>query len=120
MERFGVVCDGKFDKPTETRSVVTWRAAAVLEGRCVQVLSGFCFRVGTAQTAWEPVYKLFTQKPYVMLSNPLVRVRCKFSAALGERVLFRACTAVRSCISAPDRRRFGYIAFFPCERRGHR
>ena len=29
-------------------------------------------------------------KPYVMLSTPLMRVRCKFATALGERVLFWA------------------------------
>ena len=29
---FDIVWDGKFDKPTETRSMVTWLAAMVLEG----------------------------------------------------------------------------------------
>ena len=29
-------------------------------------------------------------KPYVMLSNPFMRARCKFATALGERVLLWA------------------------------
>ena len=29
-------------------------------------------------------------KPYVMLSNPFIRARCKFATALGERVLLWA------------------------------
>ena len=42
--------------------MVTWRAAAVLEGRWDQVLWALaCFRVGTEQTAWEPVYELLVQ-----------------------------------------------------------
>ena len=49
------VWDGNFDKPTETRWVVTRRAAAVLEGRWDQVLWALaCFRVSTEQTAWGP------------------------------------------------------------------
>ena len=35
---FGIGWDGKFDKLTETRWMVTWRTAAVLEGGRDQVL----------------------------------------------------------------------------------
>ena len=52
---FDIVWDGEFDKPTETRWMVTWRAAAVLEGRWDQVLWALaCIRVSTEQTAWGP------------------------------------------------------------------
>ena len=57
-----IVWDGKFDKPTETRWMVAWRAAAVLEGRWDQVLWALaCFRVGTKQNAWGAVYELLLQ-----------------------------------------------------------
>ena len=74
------------DKFTETRGMVTWRAAAVVEGRWEQAL--------WLASGWAPRNSLgnplvnYWYKPYVMLSNPLMRVRCKFAAALEERVLF--------------------------------
>ena len=62
----------------------------VFEGRWDQVLWALdCFRVGTEHTAWGP-YMDHWYKPYVMLSNPFMRVHCKFATALGERVLFLA------------------------------
>ena len=68
--------------------MVTWRAAAVLEGRWDQVVWALaCFRVGTEQIAWGPLMN-YWHMPYVMLSNPLMRVHCKFATALGEGVLF--------------------------------
>ena len=63
------VCDGKFDKPTETRWMVTWRAAAVLKGRWDQVLWALaCFRVGTEQTARGPVHLLVQALRYARQS----------------------------------------------------
>ena len=62
---FGSVRDGKFDKPTETCWIVTWRAAAVLEGQWDQVLwlasEWALSRSVGEQTGWEPVYKLLVQ-----------------------------------------------------------
>ena len=59
---FAIVWDAKFDKPTDTRWMVTWRAAAVLEGRWDQVLWALtCFRVRTEQPALGPVYELLVQ-----------------------------------------------------------
>ena len=83
-----IVWDGKFDKPTETRWMVTWGAAAVPEGRWDRVL-WFASDWAPSKLLGNPfVYYWF--KPYVMLSNPLIRVHCKFATAHGERVPFWA------------------------------
>ena len=71
---FAIVWDGKFDKPTETRWMVTWGAAAVPEGRWDRVL--------WFASDWEPSkllgnpFMYYWHKPDVMLSNPLTRVHC--------------------------------------------
>ena len=53
---FDIVWDGKFDKPAATRWMVTAVQRRSSKGggpKC----SPACFRVGTQQTAWEPVYE---------------------------------------------------------------
>ena len=62
----------------------------VFEGRWDQVLWALdCFRVGTEHTAWGP-YMDDWYKPYVMLSNPFMRMHCKFCyyCARGEGAVY--------------------------------
>ena len=110
----GIVWDGKFDKATETGWMVTWRGAAVLEGWGDRAMA--CFQLGTAQTAWEAMN--YWYDPYVMLSNPLRGVHCKFVTALGERALFWTYRGPQLYQRArsPQLR----LTCFPCERRGYR
>ena len=97
------VCDGKFDKPTETRWMVTWRAAAVLKGRWDQVLWALaCFRVGTEQTAWEPVIELLVVQALRDAQQPN-----DASALLLLRSGRGYCSRFR-------------LTFCPCKRRIHR
>ena len=76
MER--LAWDGKFDNLTETRWMVTWRAAAVSKGRWDRVL--------WLASEWTPSRLLgspfmnYWYKPYVMISNPLMRVHCCYCA----------------------------------------
>ena len=76
---FAIVWDGKFDKPTETRWMVTWRAAAVLEGRWDQVL-WLASEWAPSKLLGNPLLNYWWCKPYVMLSNPMMRVHCCYCA----------------------------------------
>ena len=76
---FDIVWDGEFDKPTETRWMVTWRAAAVLEGRWDQVL-WLASEWAPSKLLGNPLLNYWWCKPYVMLSNPMMRVHCCYCA----------------------------------------
>ena len=75
-EAFGIVWDGESDKPTETRWMVMlasmWAPSKLLQSPFMN----------------------YWYEPYVMLSNPLMRVHCKFATALGERVMFSVSVSV--------------------------
>ena len=83
--KFGVAWSEKFIRPAETRWMVMWEGATILDRRWDYVTWIF--------SQWAPSKLLGTpsmnywSKPYVMLNNPLMRVHAKFATALGEKVL---------------------------------
>ena len=85
---FGIAWDGKFDKSTDARSMVTWRAAAVLGGRWDQVI-WLASERAPRKLLGNP-FMNYWYTPYVMLSNPFMRMHCKFCyyCARGEGAVY--------------------------------
>lgn len=83
---FGIVWEGNFDKSCETRWMVTWRTAGVLEERWDPHL-WLASERAPIKLLGNP-FMDYWYKSYVLLSSPAMRVHCKFATALGERVLF--------------------------------
>ncbi|CAM9882199.1 unnamed protein product [Ectocarpus fasciculatus] len=86
--RTGVRWRRKFIRPAETRWMVVWEGAAVLDERWPEVKRLF--------TEWAPRRLLSTpflsywHKSMVMLKNTRIQLHAKFAVELGEKVLFWA------------------------------
>eukprot|EP00752_Nemacystus_decipiens_P006816 g6119.t1 len=86
--KFGVLWLHKFVRPAETRWMVIWLGAAMLEGRWDEVVWLFA--------EWAPLKLLGTPllqywyRPMTQLKQPRIRLHAKFASELGEKVLFWA------------------------------
>ncbi|CAN0335403.1 unnamed protein product [Pylaiella littoralis] len=81
----GVLWKTKFIRPAETRWMVIWEGAAILEERWEQVR--WLFVEWAAKVLLRTPFMSYWFKATCMLQNPLIRVHAKFCGALHKAIL---------------------------------
>ena len=85
-ERFpGLTWDKKFVRPAETRWVVIWEGAVLLDVSWEELKWVFC--TWAAENLLGTPFQMYWLQAAYMLQDPVIRVHAPFAARLGELVL---------------------------------